>query len=136
MQMNKPLKIIIVLSSLLLGCILILSLVIGKNNNSVKSNKRVTTKRVVNYEVHGNKNLIVDITQVSDDGATSQYNDIKAPYRSGPLPFQKGDFVYLSAQNQDEDGEVIVEIFVDSKLYKSTRSIGGFCVASVSGKLE
>lgn len=136
MVTNKSLKIIIVLSALTIGSVLLLSLLPGKNKNYVKPVEKTTTKRVVNYEVHGNKNLVISVTQASEDGATSQFNNIKAPYKSGPLLFKKGDFVYLSAQNQNNSGEVTVEIFVDSRLYKSTRSVGEYCIASVSGKIE
>jgi hypothetical protein len=46
-----------------------------------------------------------------------------------------GSFAYLSIQNQGANGSVTCEIYVDGKLWKTSRSDGGYTVASCSGSV-
>ena len=45
----------------------------------------------------------------------------------------KGDFVYLSAQNNGDYGYITVEIYVNGMLFKSSSSTGGYVIATASG---
>jgi len=49
--------------------------------------------------------------------------------------FSKGDFAYISAQNQGEVGTVKVEIKVDGTVWKHAESSGAYVIASCSGAL-
>lgn len=44
-----------------------------------------------------------------------------------------GQFVYISAQNQNDTGSVHVSIFLNGTLYKESISSGAFVIATASG---
>jgi hypothetical protein len=66
-------------------------------------------------------------------GSTSQVRGGKIP-QEFTNTFRKGEFVYLSAQN-DGGGAITVTIKVDGKSVKSVTSWGRFAIATVSGRL-
>ena len=49
--------------------------------------------------------------------------------------FNKGDFAYISAQNQGKAGTVKVEIRVEGVAWKHAESSGAYVIASCSGAL-
>ncbi|MGR3220099.1 MAG: hypothetical protein ACUZ8H_09835, partial [Candidatus Anammoxibacter sp.] len=47
----------------------------------------------------------------------------------------KGDFVYLSAQNNNISGSVAVTISIGNTTYKTSTSNGAYVIATASGSL-
>ncbi len=87
----------------------------------------------VRYEVTGSAKT-VNITYENDSGGISQVTNVPLPWSisfSGDLE----DYVYLSAQNQEETGSVTVTIFKNGDVFKRATSEGSFVIASVSGTL-
>ena len=69
-------------------------------------------------------------------GSTQQESNIYPGDWVKSYKAEKGDFVYISAQNQNKAGTVTVEIYVDNKLFKTATSTGAYVIASASGSAE
>jgi len=65
---------------------------------------------------------------------TEQQQKVKLPWY---ITFDAtlGQFAYLSAQNEGESGNVIVEILVDGLPWKKATSSGAYSIASCSGSV-
>jgi len=48
---------------------------------------------------------------------------------------EKGHFVYISAQNQLEEGTVKVEILIDEELFRSSSQTGAYVIATARGSV-
>jgi hypothetical protein len=80
----------------------------------------------------------VDITMKTPAGGTSQQSGVRLPLtRKDGSPFsfiaQSGDFVYLSAQNNQAYGDVTCTIRVDDQVLQTATSSGEYVIASCSG---
>jgi hypothetical protein len=87
----------------------------------------------VKYDVTGSAQTVF-ITYENQDGGTSQRDDVELPW-STSFQSEKGAFVYISAQNLDDTGDVTVTIFRDGKNFKSSSSSGAYVIATASGTL-
>jgi hypothetical protein len=87
----------------------------------------------VKYSVTGSATK-VDITYENEDGGTSQVAGASVPW-SYSFTGEKGDFVYISAQNQDSTGTVTVTIYRDGDTFKTSTSSGAYVIATASGTL-
>jgi hypothetical protein len=85
------------------------------------------------YEVSGSAQTVF-ITYENQDGGTSQRDDVKLPW-SHSFQSEKGAFVYISAQNLGDSGDVRVTIFRDGVNFKSSSSSGAYVIATASGNL-
>ena len=47
----------------------------------------------------------------------------------------RGDFAYVSAQNQRDEGTIYCEIFVNGVSWKRSQSSGAYVIASCSGRV-
>ena len=83
----------------------------------------------IKYVVSGLDNQAT-ITYNTSNGETSQVTRI-LPFTRGYTYF-KDDWVYLSAQGNNENGSVKVDIFVEDKLKYSSQA-NGFGIATASG---
>lgn len=99
----------------------------------------VSSSRKVLYEVEGTATT-VNITYQTPSG-TAQGADKKVPLgnkASGTvgitLAMERGDFVYISAQNQGSSGTVTCRITVDGVVVSKVTSSGAYTIASCSGK--
>jgi hypothetical protein len=90
-----------------------------------------TTLPEVTYKITGTA-IKVDVTLNNDTGGTEQYGNVYLP-REYWYPLFSDDFVYISAQNQGEYGTVIVSIYVDGVLFKTSTSSGAYVIATASG---
>lgn len=89
----------------------------------------------VEYEVESYWD--VDIHYTNPFGGTSQ------SYKSGSqdvwektyLSFQSGDWLYISAQIDNDLGSVTAKIYVNGNLFDSSYSSGAYAIASASGFL-
>lgn len=87
----------------------------------------------VHYEVTGTTDR-ANWTIAYFDGSVGQYT-LPVPYKTSPLLFRKGDFVYLSAQNDRSSGSVTATIWVNGSRWKQVTSSGAYVIATVSGSL-
>ena len=89
------------------------------------------TYYTVKYEVTGTTPE-VSTTIENESGGTSQFSNVSTPWI---YEFQRGSgyFVYLSAQNQRSSGSVIVSIYFNGNLYKTSTSSGAYVIATASG---
>lgn len=87
----------------------------------------------VKYEVTGTAEL-VNVTYQNNNGGISQVTDASLPW-SMTFSGNPEDYVYLSAQNQEETGSITVTIYKNNDVFKSATSTGSYVVASVSGTL-
>ena len=87
----------------------------------------------VEYRVTGTASL-VDVTYVNKGGGTSQNDDVEVPW-SYSFEGNRGDFVYISAQNQGETGKVTVAIYRNGTIIESSTSEGAYVIATASGTL-
>ncbi len=74
----------------------------------------------------------VDVTLNNSTGGTEQYDNVPLPV-TYTCPNYRYWFIYCSAQNQGQQGSVIVSIYVDGKLFKTSNSSGAYVIASASG---
>lgn len=106
-------------------------------SSSSGSGSYTSSVRTVVYEVEGTAKS-VDITMESTSG-TSQQSNLKVPLssKSGSrgltVEMNRGDFVYISAQNQGSSGSVTCRITVDGAVVSTVTSSGGYTIATCSG---
>ena len=86
----------------------------------------------VKYSVTGTASHVF-ITYENSSGGTSQ-EDTTSPW-SYTFTAEIGFWTYLSAQNQDDCGSVIVTIYRDGEVFKTSTSNGGYVIATVDGEL-
>lgn len=87
----------------------------------------------VRYKVSGTAET-VDITYENASGGTSQLSEVELPW-SITFEANIGDFVYLSAQNQGDEGSVTVTIYKNGDVFKQSTSEGAYVIATASGTL-
>lgn len=87
----------------------------------------------VKYEISGTATT-VDITYTNSTGGTSQLSDVSVPWT---LTFRRdeGEFVYVSAQNQNDTGSVTATIYRDGSTLQTSTSSGAYVIATASGSL-
>lgn len=93
--------------------------------------------RTVHYDVTGTANG-VDVTVATPTG-TSQGSGKAVPLRgpSGPgltYKFGPGEFLYVSAQNNGETGNVVCSITVDGKVISQNTASGAYAIATCKGR--
>ncbi len=120
MKLYKVLSVIVIVGALLttVNC--------SRNSHEIK------------YKVTNTAGM-VDITYTNSSGGTSQANNVITPWEySFEVKVENGDYfsLYLSAQNKEDNGEVVVTIYVDGDIFKRASCSGDGCTASVSGLLE
>ena len=87
----------------------------------------------VRYEVTGSAES-VDITYENLNGGISQVTGMPLTW-SITITGNPGDYVYLSAFNRGDSGNVTVTIYDDGDVFRRATSEGGHVTASVSGTL-
>lgn len=87
--------------------------------------------RNVNFKVTGTATSFF-VTLTSPDGNTQQYDPVGSG-TSWSAKAYSGNWVYLSAQNNTDQGSVTVTITVDGDVFKTATSSGAYVIASVDG---
>jgi len=87
----------------------------------------------VEYRVTGTCSR-VDVTYQNSDGGTSQVTNKSLPW-SYTFTGGTGDFVYVSAQNQEKNGSVTCTIYRNGNVFKTSTSSGAYVIATASGSL-
>jgi len=85
----------------------------------------------VKYEVTGTAER-ANISISNAEGGYEQFNDARIPWDRTYSNYTD-DFVYISAQNAGEDGSIVVRIYVNDQVLKSSMATGAFAIASASG---
>lgn len=86
----------------------------------------------VAYSITGSASS-VDVTLQNDTNGTSQFGDVVNPnYTYWMRP---GSFVYISAQNQGESGDVTCTISSQGRVIAKSTSSGAYAIATCSGRL-
>ena len=93
----------------------------------------ISTTHTVKYEVTGSATSI-DLTYNLDSDDASQENGRAVPW-SKSFSADEGNFLYVSAQNGGESGNVTCTIYVDGVAAKTNTSTGGYTIATCSGRL-
>lgn len=78
-----------------------------------------------------------DCGEVSTTYATAGGGTAQRDFGNGVVyesdSFSSGDFVYISAQNQCDSGDVTVRIYKRGSIYRETSSSGAYVIATASG---
>ncbi len=89
----------------------------------------------VEYRVTGSNNVpSVSLTFENRNGGTSQRSNAPLPW-SYTFTGRSGDFVYVSAQNNGQVGNITVTIFRNGSVFERSSSAGAFVIATASGSL-
>lgn len=87
--------------------------------------------RTVTYHVVGEGTDSASLTYENSEGG-SQQETVRLPWQK-TFSVQEGDFLYISAQNQDDRGTIAVQIRVDGRDFKTSQSSGAYTIATASG---
>jgi hypothetical protein len=88
----------------------------------------------VEYEVTGSARA-VSLTYENASGGTEQIDGVTLPWRL-TLEARTGQFLYISAQNKGESGDVTVTIYRNESPVKSSTSKGAYSIASASFRVD
>lgn len=75
-----------------------------------------------------------NITYENKDGGTEQKSSVSSSW-SYSFTGESGQFVYISAQNNNQSGSVTVKIIRDGSAFKEATSSGAYVIATASGSL-
>lgn len=94
------------------------------NDNSTTSNETYT----VTYWVKGTADS-ASLTYNNQSGNTEQKSEVDVPWH---LKFEaeRGQFLYISAQNNGESGTIKTQIIVDGDVIAESESEGAYVIAS------
>jgi hypothetical protein len=110
------------------AAILVLLTLVGCGSKSDSGPDSVDT---VTYRVDGSATSVA-ITYQNNTEGTSQITTTTPWTYSFQHP-HAGQFLYVSAQNQNETGTVHVSITLNGSLFKESTSSGAFVIATASG---
>ncbi|MBF9018410.1 MULTISPECIES: MmpS family transport accessory protein [unclassified Oceanispirochaeta] len=91
----------------------------------------ILTPPQVEYEISGTATS-VNITYSNASEGTSQVSDVSVPWTYS-FESTTGNFLYVSAQNQNDSGSLTATIYVDGDVYKTSTSSGAYVIATASG---
>lgn len=117
----------------IVACLWIFSTIGGGGSSSPSVPRATSAPRnaLVVYEITGTARR-VDLTIENEGGNTEQFDDAAVPYKK-TFAVPRGQFVYISAQNQGETGTVKCTITVDGVVLETAESSGRFVIATCSG---
>ncbi len=90
----------------------------------------VNPQHSVTYRVTGSARS-VDVTYQNGTGGTEQKSRVAVPW-SYTFQATSGAFLYISAQNQGESGDLTTEIDVDGSSRKQANASGAYVIADVN----
>ena len=105
------------------------------DDGSTTSDSDGPTTHRVDYYVQGTCSS-VDVTYNNAGGDTEQMSDVDVPWSKTLNDVPAGQFLYISAQNNDDSGTVVTKILVDGRELKRSESEGAYVIASCSGSAE
>lgn len=120
-------SVLIVIGLLLTGCC-------GVSNSYTPTQAQPKT-HTIRYEVltsrNGGNGIANSITYENQGGDTAQLASKTLPWQTS-FEAESGAFLYVSAQNEYDHGDIICRIYVDGTRVKETKSEGGYVIASCS----
>ena len=96
-------------------------------------NSQGGTEQINNIKLNKNLEDIYQGTNVDIDFEGSKV--LKGVVVAHYISFPSNEFPYLSAQNMHSSGGIVVDILVNNRLWKRSRSSGGYVIATASGNL-
>lgn len=93
-----------------------------------------TRDRNGNLSDYKTGNYWADLTYKNEDGGTEQISSAELCW-SKTFTAYKGALLYISAQNSLSFGGIIVRIYIDGVLVKTSTSKGGYTIATASYRL-
>jgi hypothetical protein len=84
----------------------------------------------VEYRVYGSR---ASLTYANAQEGTSQNSSAMLPWTYSFNSARTGQFLYISAQNTGDSGQIRVEIWKRGSLYRTSTSQGAFAIATASG---
>ena len=85
------------------------------------------------YEVSGDASSAL-ISYTNESGSISQETKASIPWKKSFSGYS-GDAVTVSAQNNGEAGNIVVEIYKKGELFKRGESVGAYGIATAGGSL-
>jgi len=118
------------------------AIAVGASTSGTLASATRPATHTVTYKVEGTTKG-ASITYENSSGDTSQQSDVDVPLTRKSdgghgielYNMHGGDFLYISAQNNQEYGSVTCIIEVDGVVVKRNTSSGGFTIATCSGRL-
>lgn len=108
---------------------------VSSSSGSGTSSAVTSTTRTVTYEVVGGAKGAT-ITYQAPTGTAQATIKVPLATKSGEMvtfEMDRGDFVYISAQNKGTSGNIICRISVDGKVISTVTSSGSYAIASCDG---
>lgn len=105
---------------------------------SDRSSRATTTPKStfsVKYRVTGSGTSKADVTFENATGDTTQMGDVSLPWEFDLGTCRGGTFLYIAAQNQEEQGCVKTCLVVDGVQMQENQSCGEYVIATSSGRL-
>lgn len=87
----------------------------------------------ITYRVTGSTTSTASVTYATGSGGTAQFSRARLPWSSVQTGFISGQFMYVSAQNDEASGCITVEIVRRNDVLKSAFSCGAYVIATASG---
>ncbi len=87
----------------------------------------------VEYSITGTAKS-VSVTYESEGGGTSQESEVSLPWKMS-FTGMIGDFVYVSAQNQNSTGSVKCTIYKNGSILETSESSGAYVISTASGSI-
>ena len=85
------------------------------------------------YDISGVGTSRASLTYSDANGGTRQSSGVSLPHGISLRNVRRGDFLYISAQNDNASGSVTVEILVNGSSFKRSQSSGAYVIATASG---
>lgn len=104
----------------------------GDSDNTYRAPVQKSVTSEVHYEITGSAKR-VSVTLSNADGGTEQ-SVHNVPW-SKKYTMSKGEFAYISAQNEGETGSVKCKIYINGVEWKKSESSGAYVIASCSGSV-
>jgi hypothetical protein len=92
-----------------------------------------TVRLTVEYEVTGTARA-ASLTLENDTGGTEQ-KTVRIPWSQSYTGFGRGDFVYVSAQNEGESGGLTCRVTVNGRVEFTSSSTGAYAICTASGSV-
>jgi hypothetical protein len=124
---------LLVLIIVIVGGYCAFSLLLGGSSSDTRvKSTSIPTTYSVKYEITGSTSS-VSVTYQNAQGGSEQ-GDYKVPFNKS-FSMSAGDFAYISAQNNNDKGDVTCKIFVNGNEWKESTSSGAYVIATCSGSV-
>ena len=86
------------------------------------------------YKVTGTAET-ASLTYSNRNGDTVQVSSVRVPWTSKAFQAEAGAFLYISAQNNGESGNITCSIYLNGEKVRSNTSKGAYTICTASGNL-